>query len=82
MTKAVKIKDNQWYTLQDIVKGQFFIWTTHTTWSVRKVVASDQKQKNILKPVITGKGTNTKYRFKGENIIKFVTAVETGKVRL
>lgn len=82
MTKAVKIQDNTWYTLQDIVRSKFFTWTTHTFWSARKVVASDQKQKNLLKPVITGKGTNTKYRFKGENIIKFVKAVETGNVRL
>jgi len=81
MKKLATIKADEWYTMQDIVSGKFFAWA-NTFWSVRKVVASDLKNKNILKAIITGKGRATKYQFKGENILKFINGVESGKIRL
>jgi len=80
MTKA-KIKNEGWYTLQDIVRAKMFPWA-HSFWSVRNVVNLDKDKSNILKAAITGKGRGTKYHFKGSNIIKFVNQVEAGKVRL
>ena len=77
----IKIEPNESYTMQDIVKNKMFIWAT-SFWSVRNFVALDKKNKNILKPLIVGKGRATKYHFKGENIIKFIKAVEAGEVRL
>jgi len=81
MNKQVKIEPSKWYTMQDIVRDKHFPWAG-TFWLVRKVVALDKKGKNILKAQITGEGRGLKYHFKGENIIKFVNAVEAGTVRL
>lgn len=77
MTKQVKIKPEEWYSMQDIVRCKMFPWAT-SFWSVRKVVKWDLEKNNILKAIITGAGTTTKYQFKGSNIIKFITAVEQG----
>lgn len=76
-----KIKAEGWYTLQDIVREKMFPWA-HSFWSVRNVVKLDKEKANILKATITGKGRATKYHFRGENIKKFVSQVEAGKVRL
>jgi len=75
------IKKEEWYSLQDVVKGGYLIGAT-TFWSARKIIKSDLKSGNLLKAVITGKGRGLKYRFKGEHIITFINAVEAGKVRL
>lgn len=86
MTKI--IKSENWYTLQDIVKGKMFKfpslpWKNASSfYSVRNIVNADQKNKNILQATIEGKGRGKKYHFKGENIINFINQVETGKVRL
>ena len=79
--KKEKISRESWYTLQDIVKGKMFPWA-HSFWSVRNVVKLDKEKNNILKATITGTGRGTKYHFQGENIIKFIKLVESGKVRL
>lgn len=82
MSKTItKIKEDNYYSMQQIVSGKFFAWAT-SFWSVRKVVESDLKKKNVLKAIITGDGRAKKYQFKGSNIIKFITEVETGKVQL
>lgn len=75
-----KIKNEESYTMQDIVSKKMFVWAT-SFWSVRKIVKFDSKTKNILKPLIIGKGRATKYHFRGINIIKFIKAVEAGQVR-
>lgn len=80
MTKA-KVKYEEWYTMQDIIKLKMFPWV-HSLWSVRNVVKLDRENNNILKATIKGRGRATKYHFKGENIINFVNQVEAGKVRL
>lgn len=81
MIKNNTIEKDEWYTLQDIVRDRMFPWA-HSFWSVRNIVKLDQKNKNFLKPTITGTGRATKYHFKGENIINFINQVEAGKVRL
>lgn len=81
MARATKIQPQEWYTLQDIVRGKMFPWA-NSFWSVRNVVTLDRAGKNMLRAMITGTGRATKYRFKGENITKFVKAVEAGTVRL
>lgn len=83
MTKELKskIEANEWYTMQDLVKGRVFPWAT-SFWAVRNLVALDSRKKKVLAPVVTGTGRGTKYHFKGSNIIKFVKLIEDGKVRL
>jgi hypothetical protein len=81
MPKTIKIDPKGYYTLQDIVRGDFFPWA-RSFWSVRNAVALDSQGKNVLKALIQGEGRAKKYHFKGENIIRFVKAVEAGKVRL
>jgi hypothetical protein len=70
--KQSKIINEEWYTLQDIVKSKMFEWAT-SFWSVRKLVEFDSKHKNILQGTITGSGRGRKYHFKGENIISFIS---------
>lgn len=74
-------KTREWVSLQDIVREKLFPWAG-SFWLARKIVVKDRKGSNILQPIITGRGRGKKYRFKEENITKFVTLVETGKVRL
>lgn len=81
MTRAIKIQPIKYYTLQDIVRGGMFKWVTSFS-AVRNVVEVDGKNKNILKCIVTGNGRGKKYHLKGENIIKFIKAVEDGKIRL
>jgi hypothetical protein len=75
------LKPSQWYSLKDIVQYRLFPWYSSFEY-VRKVVKKDYQNRNILKAVITGEGTNRKYQIKGENIIKFIKSVENGKVTL
>lgn len=79
--KTVKVQAETWYSMQDILKGKLFPWC-NSLWTVRNWVQSDIERKNILKTMVTGEGRGTKYQIKGENIIKFIKAVETGTVRL
>lgn len=74
-----KIQPEEWYTMSDIVKNHWFSWAKSFR-KVRNIVKADIDNKNILKPKIEGVGTGTKYHFKGANIIKFLEAVEAGKV--
>lgn len=82
MKTLEKIKPQEWYTLQDIVKNKMFSWSSPSFWSVRNVVALDRRNKNLLKATITGSGRATKYKFKGENIINFIKEVEKGTAQL
>lgn len=82
-TKKVKknlVDPRAWYSLQDIVRDKMFPWAS-TFSTVRRIVEMDKAGKNFLKPMIQGEGRAKKYQFKGENIINFLKAVETGKVR-
>ena len=78
MSKQIKIEPNEWYTLSDVVRHNFFPWANSFS-SVRGVVRADASKKNILKCTVQGEGRGTKYHFKGSNIIKFVEAVTEGK---
>lgn len=80
-TSNKKVEPNETYSMQDIVRDGIFPWAK-SFWTVRNLVAMDQRNQNILKPLIIGTGRATKYHFKGENIIKFIQAVDAGKVRL
>lgn len=79
--ETLKIKPRESYTMRDIIDNRMIPWAT-SFWSMRKLVAWDKKNKNILKTVITGEGNNIRYYFIGKNIIKLIQMVETGKVRL
>lgn len=79
--KKVKINPNEWYSLQDIVRDRLIPWVV-SFHRARKTVSADAEKSKLLKPLVTGTGRSTKYKFKGANIIKFVNQVEAGKVRL
>lgn len=81
MAKAVKIEPQEWYTLQEVVEKNMMPWAG-SYYSIRKLVVHEMKRSHLLRPIVTGKGTNVRYKLKGENIIKFIKAVETGAVRL
>lgn len=81
MNKRVKIDPEEWYSLFDVSEFGLFPWCTDIR-TVRKWVNLDKKKKNVLKAVIQGEGRGTKYQIKGENIQKFITAVESGQYQL
>lgn len=80
--KESKIIPQRWYTLQEIVEQKMFPWLPLSYWSVRRVVLADYAQKNKLRTIAKGNGRNIRYQVKGENILTFIKAVETGSVRL
>lgn len=81
MAKTQKIKAEEWYSLQDMVRSNVFPWANSFS-TVRRIVETDKANKNILKATISGEGRGKKYLFKGSNIINFINAVEAGKVQL
>lgn len=80
MAKTAKLDPAGWYTLQEIVNMNVFPWLP-SYHSVRNAL-TDKKLSRVLQPVVRGSGKNVRYQVKGENIIKFIKAVETGTVRL
>ena len=81
MTRA-RIEPDKYYSLQDIVTKNMFTWCAPSYWSVHNTVVIDQRNKNILKPIITGTGRATKYKFLGKNITNFKKLVKAGKANL
>lgn len=78
MTKAhVKIENEKWYKLTDIVELGLFPWCKDIK-TVRNWVHRDKLTKNKLKAVIVGKGKQARYHFLGKNIISFIANVEDG----
>jgi len=80
-TRATTINPRKWYNMQSILRERMFPWVS-ALGAIRKTVAKDLAGKNLLKTTVIGTGRATKYHFKGTNIIKFVSAVEDGKVLL
>lgn len=76
-----KINPKEWYSLNAIAKEKMLPWAKDIK-TVRKVVDHDLKNGKILQPVITNTGHGKRYLIKGENILKFIQAVQTGKVKL
>lgn len=76
-----KINPKDWYSMRDIIE-QKLLPCGNSYFLMRRIVAIDKKSKNILQTVITGKGRNIRYYFKGNNIIKFIKAFESGRVKL
>lgn len=81
MNRKIKIQLESWYSLQDMVQGRMLA-DLHGWGSIRKIVQADRQHKNLLAAVITGTGNGMKYRFKGENIIRFKKEWEGGVYRL
>jgi hypothetical protein len=76
----IKIKPDEWYTLNDLVVMCVFPWISSFK-SVRRIVVRDREEKNLLKANIIGTGRGKKYHFKGENIINFIKNMDGGNVR-
>lgn len=79
--KTKKVVAEQWYSMQDLLRDNVFPWC-HSLFAVRNFVLWDIKNHNMMKTMVTGTGRGTKYNIKGANIIKFIAAVEEGKVQL
>lgn len=80
MIKGKKIESETWYTLHDIVNKKLIPWAT-TYWAMKQIARNKNYQK-VLKAIVKGKDKNTRYHFKGSNIINFNSKVESGKIRL
>lgn len=76
-----KINQKKWYTLRDLVAMRIFPWATSFA-SVRAIVLRDRRNWNVLDCQMFGEGRGTKYHFQGRNIIEFLKAIESGKIRL
>jgi len=78
---TAKINPKQWYSLVIWVNDKLFPWCNNIA-TYRAWIQRDRASRNKLKAVINGKGVATKYHIKGENIIKFIAAVEDGSYHL
>ena len=82
MGKQIKIDPTAWYTLTDLVNMNAFPFCGTDIRRYRSAVQADEKGSKILKTVHRGEGLGLRYSFLGENVIRFIEAVEAGKVRL
>lgn len=80
-TESTKLDPNKYYSLEELKRMEAFSWC-RSAWARRKVVERDAKKDNYLKAIVSYEGRGTKYKILGANIIKFIKAVESGKVRL
>lgn len=82
MKKKQDILPNEWYSLTYLARQKVFPWLGADIRTYRSFVTKESKGKNLLKGVIIGDGRLKRYQFKGENIIKFKSLIEAGKVQL
>lgn len=82
MSRLSKIDHKSWYSLSELVAISAFPFCGDDIRRYRYIVEADNKQANILNPVISGIGRAKRYRIQGENIISFIKLVELGKVKL
>lgn len=71
MTKPEKIKDDQVYSLSDIVENQWIPYAKSFP-GVRALVLKDKDRKDMLETRIVGEGTNRRYYIGGANLKKFI----------
>ena len=76
------LKPDEWYTLSDLVNMNMFPFCGTDIRRYRSAVKADKMGADILRTVIRGHGMGMRYTFKGENVLKFIRGVESGKVKL
>lgn len=85
MTNTIKvtlpIDPKKWYTLYEIADKRLFRGY-EAAQTVRRIINSDLKKRNILKAVVEGEANGRRYGIKGSNIIKFINEWESGKYKL
>lgn len=74
-----KIETETWYSLLELVDVGAFPWIGKDVRVYKQAIVKDLKGKNHLKTIVSGTGKGTRYRFKGENVIKFIKLVESGR---
>lgn len=68
-----KINPEKWYSLTELANGLLpFLGTDIRRY--RRFVKADREGDNHLKAVITGDGKTKRYRFKGSNVMKTISA--------
>jgi len=77
-----QLKPDEWYTLTDLVNADAFPFCGNDIRRYRSAVKADKMGADILRTVIRGHGMGMRYTFKGENVLKFIKSVESGKVKL
>lgn len=80
-TKKIEISPEEWYTLNDIVRNEWFRGYT-SPQKVREVIVSDKKRKDILQTIIEGRSNAKRYSMQGKNIINFLKVWEAGTYRI
>lgn len=74
-----KINPEKWYSLTELADGLLpFLGTDIRRY--RRFVKADRDGDNHLKAVITGDGKTKRYKFKGSNVIKTISAAVAGDV--
>ena len=77
------IDPERWYHLSELARMGAFPWIrSNDQRTYARTVARDQQAQDILRTMNQGNGRGTRYKMKGENIIKFRDAVENGAYRL
>ena len=75
--KNQRIDPTRWYTIKSLRDEKLIPWRKSLP-GIRQLVLADKGSQNILKTAIQGRGQNTRYFIRGENLIRFLVAVENG----
>lgn len=75
------IDPSRWYTIKNLRDEGLIPWRKSLP-GIRQLVLADKGSKDILKTAIQGRGQNTRYHIKGDNLIRFLAAVEDGSYQL
>lgn len=80
--KQKEINPEQWYTLKDLQEQKLVAHIRKSLHGISKMVQADKMNRNLLKAAIIGRGTNTRYKIKGRNLIQFLVNWEDGSYQL
>jgi len=74
-----KIDKDKYYSALQVSKLGVLPWASPYTFNLK---LNSKKGKEIFKPLVEQHKDNKTYKIKGENIIKFLIALEKGQINL
>lgn len=75
------IEPDRHYTIADMAREKVLPFAISFV-KIRSIVENDRKKKNLLKAIVMGDKTHTRYWIKGKNIINFLAHWEDGSNKI
>lgn len=74
-----KIESEKYYTARQVSLMGILPWNSPYTFNNK---LNDKKWKDVFKPLVEQHLTNKTYKIKGKNIIKFLSELEKGNIKI